>query len=540
MSTRGTRDARCGAMKKITLLLFCLASCGEAMGPVSDQSALLGNNRYPNCSSQQIGMLTKAMRLGRIVASSPAFAQCIADRLGAYQPCVGQPATNPRERADPPPFVALSAADRIVTTVAMARSNNDVIADCSGNGPPSAMDALAWTAADGFFGWSAPESYTWSRTFLADSAAREALPVGISMSNHRFPNEPYADLASIAWHEALHKQGFSHWQQPGWHCGGADQLERSLPRIVERCIREVGSLSGFNCGDQTACGTHGQMVLNQLEPPGTPFHAPNPALCGCVEDPAPDRDDDGYHDGADNCVSIANSTQADGDRDGKGDVCDNCPGVANGSQMDRDRDGVGDACDVCAFVADADQKDQDADGRGDACDNCGSVWNRTQLDGDRDGIGDACDGDRDGDTVANAVDNCPDFPNLDQMDSDRDGRGDVCDDCDAVRGLVDKNACDVRRQLMFIMDGRLQGIAYRFAETLIAGPIGPWPPLQTCRWCKKGTEGEVDRGYADAKRYLGERPGLKTLDRAGLTTILLYVKGATTADVDAFLQSRME
>lgn len=59
-----------------------------------------------------------------------------------------------------------------------------------------------------------------------------------------------------------------------------------------------------------------------------------------------DGDEDGSHDGIDNCPADPNPTQADADGDGLGDVCDNCPLVANADQGDvGDEDGVGDACD---------------------------------------------------------------------------------------------------------------------------------------------------------------------------------------------------
>ena len=71
-----------------------------------------------------------------------------------------------------------------------------------------------------------------------------------------------------------------------------------------------------------------------------------------------DVDSDGIPDLRDNCVSIANSDQADVDHNGLGDSCqdfdndrianvrDNCPDAPNVNQMDTDGDGKGDACDA--------------------------------------------------------------------------------------------------------------------------------------------------------------------------------------------------
>ncbi|MGD2108684.1 MAG: thrombospondin type 3 repeat-containing protein [Phycisphaerae bacterium] len=142
-----------------------------------------------------------------------------------------------------------------------------------------------------------------------------------------------------------------------------------------------------------------------------------------------DTDDDGVVDDEDNCVSVANTNQADEDADDVGDACDNCPTEVNGDQADGDSDDAGDACDNCAGLANADQADADGDGVGDACDNCPMTANADQADDDDDGVGDACSGDQDGDGVLDTGDNCVSVPNPDQADSDGDDRGDACDPC---------------------------------------------------------------------------------------------------------------
>lgn len=71
-----------------------------------------------------------------------------------------------------------------------------------------------------------------------------------------------------------------------------------------------------------------------------------------------DIDGDTIPDIQDNCVSTANSDQADINRNGRGDVCDdfdqdgvvnpsdNCPEKPNRDQADKDGDKIGDACDT--------------------------------------------------------------------------------------------------------------------------------------------------------------------------------------------------
>lgn len=51
-----------------------------------------------------------------------------------------------------------------------------------------------------------------------------------------------------------------------------------------------------------------------------------------------DTDNDGFVDTADNCPTIANSTQLDTDNGMRGDVCDNCVMTPNTNQMDGDGD----------------------------------------------------------------------------------------------------------------------------------------------------------------------------------------------------------
>lgn len=72
---------------------------------------------------------------------------------------------------------------------------------------------------------------------------------------------------------------------------------------------------------------------------------------------------------------------ADIDKDGIADVLDNCVSQANTDQADVNGNGRGDACD-----------DFDKDGLINSNDNCPNQPNKDQLDTDGDGIGDVCDG----------------------------------------------------------------------------------------------------------------------------------------------------
>jgi hypothetical protein len=95
----------------------------------------------------------------------------------------------------------------------------------------------------------------------------------------------------------------------------------------------------------------------------------------------------------------------DADADDIDDDFDNCLGLANASQADTDGDGVGDACDRCVTVPNVSAADTDGDGTVDDFDNCVCLDNPPvspigfqtttggQLDDDADGYGNRCDGD---------------------------------------------------------------------------------------------------------------------------------------------------
>ena len=145
-----------------------------------------------------------------------------------------------------------------------------------------------------------------------------------------------------------------------------------------------------------------------------------------------DTDNDGILDNTDNCLSIANTNQADNDSDGDGDVCD----------TDDDNDGTQDTED--AFPLDSSEDtDTDGDGTGDNADidddNDGTpdtedafpLDENEDMDTDGDGTGDNADAtdnrpDSDGDGVPDIDDAFPNDPN-ESIDTDGDGIGDNSD-----------------------------------------------------------------------------------------------------------------
>ncbi|KZZ59634.1 thrombospondin type 3 repeat-containing protein, partial [Oleiphilus sp. HI0123] len=130
----------------------------------------------------------------------------------------------------------------------------------------------------------------------------------------------------------------------------------------------------------------------------------------------PDSDGDGVENLVDNCPLIVNANQENTDQDGQGNACDlddDNDGVSDENEAaqgtdpllaDSDDDGSHDGDDNCPLIANEEQKDTDSDGLGNACDtdddgdtiaddvdNCPLDSNVGQADSDENGVGDACD-----------------------------------------------------------------------------------------------------------------------------------------------------
>jgi len=254
-------------------------------------------------------------------------------------------------------------------------------------------------------------------------------------------------------------------------------LEHSVGHILATCMQEVLYESGYTCGEATACGTNGIMIVDYR----------GATTCLCVENPGPrfdPADNDCINQSADNCPAVANADQADGVGDGVGDACDNCANRANADQANGDADTLGNACDNCPGMTNEDQADDDKDRIGNVCDICPNHYGQ---DPDRDGI---CD------------DNCPYTFNPQQNDADQDGLGDACDKCDIVRGI----AYGCKERWFEPVDARLECIAEIFRDRGYDSPWGSWEPATPCRIRSEShrrTEFGCDRARALATQLEG-------------------------------------
>lgn len=148
-------------------------------------------------------------------------------------------------------------------------------------------------------------------------------------------------------------------------------LSVTLPWIHSAFPFDPSSPKGFILGDAatTAAGDplEGCTLITdhrfaQTLPDGSLFSVHSHHVC------PPDTDEDGWHDGIDNCRLTPNQNQANADGDDWGDACDNCRFVASISQFDGDGDEAGNACDNCPGTANPFQFDCDSDGIGAVCD----------------------------------------------------------------------------------------------------------------------------------------------------------------------------
>ncbi len=479
------------------------------------------------CNADDVHMLQVALGYGRIASGSAAFEQCLQREMPTYIPCIG----------DPPeissPSVPLSV--RVQRILDLSRGENEWQINCTGGVGGHA------SAINGTYGTTAALRVDWDRNQLTEflNLQGDQVCANLLELNCRYPNDPYMQTAATLWHEAMHNHGLRHaFDQVGSNTCGHINVEASAVKIVQRCMMEVLTLSGFECGDNASCGNRGLEVVSAVPP--------NTGTCQCLEDTggvcfdAADQDGDGVGDRCDSCPAQVNTGDADSDT--IDDACDNCRDKPNRNQRDTDGDQVGNACDNCIAVANNNQADQDTDTVGDACDNCPAVWNKRQRDLDRDGIGNACDDDIDGDTVLNRFDNCPYDPNPGQQDADNDGVGDACDYCDLVRGLaLECRPLQWLRDLMAAMDVRLQAIAEIFAEEGIKGPWGPWKQFQECAWGCEERGVEYQRGREAALKFLKTMGKDRRISEKELMSLLMGEKSGVEVRIgELFRDSRLK
>jgi hypothetical protein len=515
--------------RQVSCFIAVLALGGALARP---SRAAFGDPLFANCNAQQQAYLRDVLELGKIAASSAAFAECIDQKLVRYAGCDGIDLNGAPAR-DPEPMFSASHAVRVQAVLAAVRSPNDVMSRCDGGCPPGAT-ACSYS---GSYGHAAEETYRWNPAPLAAELAEltSALPdcadeasrfvssgSQVHSSSCLDPVEPFSTSASTIWHELMHTQGFLHPENNGSvDCGprlpGADAFGY-VPWIVGECMEKVLWMSSYRCS-ASACGSGGAGIWLT--------DGFDSASCECVEarcfddfrDPADptrllhDRDADGSPDACD-------AFPDDADNDGLVGARDNCPMRTNLDQLDRDRDGLGDVCDNCALVSNVQQTDADSDRFGDACDNCPVHYNPDQLNQDRDAFGNTCDADVDGDGRDNGIDNCPYTANSDQKDADGDGIGDPCDSCDLVRDPSGRT-CDpnwLEKEYQMIMDHRIEALAQMLSSLRIGGPWGSWERVVRIPGMRDYRVNH-SLGFRDVGRYLADR----------------RTRGVTAADVEAML-----
>lgn len=229
-----------------------------------------------NCNASMRSFNERAALYGRAVVGSPAFEQCVRDRVPShYRSC----------RADPwESSPALMQANKAIEA---ARSSNQMLIACEGGRGNASASVGAYGHGDAVrFAWSG-----WLRTQV------ETLNAPLCNGNNapcRFAPEPWpwSQAAGIIWHEAMHTHGYVHGnsgaatleQQNAENreqCGQSSNPDwnfqaNTMPYVLDKCLTEIIDASQRACGELRSCGSENRLKLvDRLD--GT--------SCSCRSDP---------------------------------------------------------------------------------------------------------------------------------------------------------------------------------------------------------------------------------------------------------------
>lgn len=235
----------------------------------------------PGCAPYA-DFLKGVMMHGRVAAMSPAFEQCMGQRLRAsYRPCTGDP------------YHDSSIDVQIQKAIAMSRSANGVAMTCDDNksaGNASTGDNLGYDHTK-------DERFTWHDWLVNGAAPALLLPsctpfAPPDATDCRRDPWPYSQAAGIAWHEASHTHGYQHGinnisedpQGAGRAACGIPATTdfnfqvNTMPYLIQSCIGDVIDRSGSHCGGilQT-CGPGRLRIIDDF----------NGTTCHCADDPNP-------------------------------------------------------------------------------------------------------------------------------------------------------------------------------------------------------------------------------------------------------------
>jgi FG-GAP-like repeat len=228
-----------------------------------DSDALTGSISYEsNCGSDVRPDLDRAMKWGRIAASSAAFKACIANLRSGTAGIAAKylPQCSP---ADPHDSEAAQA--QIDALLKWTSSPNPLTMSCPGT--PSCSDPNANACASVLNEQIKSESLTWTGWLNQVAGKLGSIPGD--------PWWPTTQMASIIWHEAMHNYGYTHpatCSTPGYNF-----QSNTIPYIVQACMQSVLSESGKGCGPADSCGSNSLPIITTPTVGST--------TCTCVKDP---------------------------------------------------------------------------------------------------------------------------------------------------------------------------------------------------------------------------------------------------------------
>jgi hypothetical protein len=242
--------------------LAALLSCGPTVEPqletvASSSKPIMGVATYGDCDPAIVPAFQEAHRRGRIVASSPAFEQCLRQTFEGIRffrnPPIPLPVTINGQTFGPYQRCGSETPATFAAVLYAARNPKPLKLSCDPGNEGN------WGYAGGQD--AAHETFTFAKT-------------GIDSAGSGTPN--YPELAATFWHEVNHDYG---WGHDG--CGYAEGVDPQLvsaPWIVDRCMSQISEVSARTCG-RNSC-TPGMSVIRGL----------SDTSCECIQDPQGFRD----------------------------------------------------------------------------------------------------------------------------------------------------------------------------------------------------------------------------------------------------------
>jgi hypothetical protein len=221
----------------IAVLEGCAAEAVDSDGDVpldTSEGALFGNVTTTDCTTAERTFATNVVDIGRFVAVSPGFRECVNATMRSFQLIRNQgqlDGAGPYVPCSVDPFRSSSLDIQIQQAIFAAGSTNDVAITCTNQEGPIASaprGTYNLQTAEQIFGhqlWR--EIAAWDNGQNADKSDhfQESRQLG----------------ADVLWHEGMHQWGYTHAPRDASvenKCPGQSESQ-SIPQIVGRCMETI-------------------------------------------------------------------------------------------------------------------------------------------------------------------------------------------------------------------------------------------------------------------------------------------------------------